>query len=498
MMKLLLSVVGLCLFLSAGAAISRTDKISHELKKELSHKNTAEVMVYLGEEAALQDAAHIEERAERIRFVYESLKKNAQFTQANAIALLEKRKMEYRSYHIVSAIYLPHADLKLLRELSALPEVKRIELNGHYALKMPKTDLSQIDVKKELGDEIPENLKFIGADRVWNELGVRGEGIVIAGQDTGFAWQHPALKRQYRGNVGLKANHNYNWHDSIHTSSFTNNACGTNSLEPCDDSTHGTHTMGTMLGDDGDQNHIGVAPNAQWIGCRNMDQGVGTPASYLECFEYFLAPYPLNGNPRTDGRPDLAPHVINNSWGCPSNEGCRGEEFLQSVRALHAAGILVVVAAGNDGPRCNTVTAPPAIYSGEVVVVAALDHRNGNITSFSSRGPSSWNGGMGANVAAPGSTIRSSVPSGGLGDGLYDYMSGTSMASPHVAGAVALLWSARPDLKGKIAETFRAIEKSATPKTSSQSCGKFPGNQVPNAVFGYGQLNIYNAIKYKE
>ena len=67
-------------------------------------------------------------------------------------------------------------------------------------------------------------------------------------------------------------------------------------------------------------NQIGVAPGAQWIGCRNMDQGWGTPATYMECFEFFLAPYPIGQTP-AEGEPALAPDVINNSWGCPPREG---------------------------------------------------------------------------------------------------------------------------------------------------------------------------------
>jgi len=94
-----------------------------------------------------------------------------------------------------------------------------------------------------------------------------------------------------------------------------------NAPAPCDDMGHGTHVMGTAVGWDGGENRIGVAPGARWIGCRDMDNGFGTPATYLECFEFFLAPYPVNGTPE-QGDPDLAPDVTNNSWSCPPAEGC--------------------------------------------------------------------------------------------------------------------------------------------------------------------------------
>ncbi len=148
--------------------------------------------------------------------------------------------------------------------------------------------------------------------------GYTGQGAVIGGQDTGYDWDHPALKNQYRGWNGASADHDYNWHDAIHV---TGSICGANSPEPCDDDDHGTHTMGTMVGDDGLGNQIGMAPGARWIGCRNMNDGVGTPATYTECYEWFIAPYPVGGTP-DQGDPSKAPDVINNSWGCPPSEGC--------------------------------------------------------------------------------------------------------------------------------------------------------------------------------
>src|SRR5690606_12774389 len=160
------------------------------------------------------------------------------------------------------------------------------------------------------------NITAFGAAKVWEELKVRGEGIVIAGQDTGYEWDHPALKHQYRGNLGRAVNHNYNWHDAIHAPiQRAGNKCGYDLAATCDDNDHGTHTMGTMVGNDGGENQIGVAPAAKWIGCRNMDAGVGTPQTYIECFEYFLAPYPYGANAMMAGDPTKAPHVINNSWG---------------------------------------------------------------------------------------------------------------------------------------------------------------------------------------
>ena len=127
-------------------------------------------------------------------------------------------------------------------------------------------------------------------------LGFTGQNIVVASADTGVRWTHNALKPHYRGWDGQNANHDYNWHDSIHDS--VGNPCGNDSPFPCDDFFHGSHTTGTAIGDDGAGNQIGMAPGAKWIGCRNMDQGNGTPARYIECMEFFLAPYPITATAR--------------------------------------------------------------------------------------------------------------------------------------------------------------------------------------------------------
>jgi subtilisin family serine protease len=168
-------------------------------------------------------------------------------------------------------------------------------------------------------ETVEPGINYTHAPLVWAE-GFFGQGIVVAEADTGFRWTHNAIKPHYRGWDGSTVDHDYNWHDSIHDS--VGNPCGNDSPQPCDDFGHGTHTLGTAIGDDNAGNQIGMAPQAECIGCRNMDQGNGTPARYLECFEFFLAPYPVGGN-TTQGDPSKAPDITSNSWACPSSEGCR-------------------------------------------------------------------------------------------------------------------------------------------------------------------------------
>ncbi|NJN82800.1 MAG: S8 family serine peptidase [Caldilineaceae bacterium] len=250
--------------------------------------------------------------------------------------------------------------------------------------------------------------------------------------------------------------------------------------------------MGTITGGEIDASGriIGMAPDAKWIGCRNMLNGIGTPASYTACFEFMLAPYPQQGDPFLDGQPELGPHVINNSWGCPPFEGCDAESLRQVVETVRAAGKFVVASAGNYGSSCKTVRDPIAIYDASFSVGAhdAL----GGIAGFSSRGPVTEDGSgrRKPDLTAPGVGVLSALP-GGIISGIS---SGTSMAAPHVAGAVALLWSARADLIGEVDLTEQVLLKSATP-VPNNTCDASAEAVTPNNTYGYGRLNILAAVE---
>jgi subtilisin family serine protease len=312
-------------------------------------------------------------------------------------------------------------------------------------------------------------------------MGITGQGVVVGGQDTGYEWYHPELKDSYRGWDGHTVDHNRNWHD----------AWG-NSPTAFDDRNHGTHTMGTAVG-----NTVGMAPDAQWIGCRSMRNGIGNPSAYVECMEFFFAPYPLNGDPFRDGDPSLAPNVVNNSWGCPPEEGCVGPEPIHTaVEVIRAAGIMMVTSAGNDGPACNSIWTPA---NEDAVFSVGASNPQEQIVYFSSRGPVQGNLSK-PDVVAPGVEVVSSIPYGA-----YGLADGTSMASPHVAGLVALMWSANPSLIGDIDMTETIITQSAEPKELTTLCPSETGNtcacgqdqpgQVPNNVYGYGLIDAQMAVK---
>jgi serine protease AprX len=447
----------------------------------------AEFLVILDEQADVHGAGARSSREARLRHAYGALREVAVRTQAGLRAELDVAGVSYRPFYVVNMLAVT-GDRALVTRLAARPEVARIAANPSVRQSLPKPEPDGLQPSALEG--IEWNVAQIDADDVW-AMGYTGQGIVVAGQDTGYDWEHPALVDQYRGYNGVTATHDYNWHDAIHTDdphTPAGNPCGFDSPVPCDDQTHGTHTMGTIVGDDGVGNQIGVAPGARWIGCRNMEQGWGTLATYAECFEFFLAPYPVGGDPFTAGVPSLAPHVINNSWTCPSSEGCDWDSLQAIVENVRAAGIVVVASAGNRGSSCSTVLDPPAIYDAAFSVGASTS--SDGIASFSSRGPVTVDGSgrLKPDVTAPGVGVRSSIP----GE-RYGSKSGTSMAGPHVVGTVALLWSAAPGLVGDVDGTEWLIAQTARPRINS-SCGGEPDGH-PNNVYGWGIVDALAAVQ---
>jgi serine protease AprX len=446
----------------------------------------AEFLVVLADHADLKGAALLKTKREKGRFVYEALWSKARETQQSMLSWLEAGKIEHRSHYIVNMIWV-NGDSNVALALAARPETARVEGNPRIKADierpLPVQPRSPGEVRAEEVQTVEGNINNTRAPEVW-ALGYTGQGVVIAGADTGYRWDHDALKPHYRGWNGSIANHDFNWHDSIHVN---NTDCAADSPQPCDDDGHGTHTVGTAIGDDGSGNQIGMAPGAKWIGCRNMNDGNGTPATYIECMEFFLAPYPLNGTP-AQGDPDKAPDITTNSWACPSSEGCMPGTLQQAVEAQRAAGIMMVVAAGNNGPGCSTVFQPPGHYDA-AYSVGAFDHVTNVIASFSSRGPVTVDGSnrLKPDITAPGVGVRSAS----RGDtNTFFNLSGTSMATPHVAGAVALLWSAQPALRGHVAFAEQILNNAAV-HVSSTSCSS---NGVPNNVYGYGRLDIKSAV----
>lgn len=500
--RLYLAIVGgLLLSLTFPQLVSLASNINQPLSADLAWqtkvdpwvlenaaRGTTEFLIYLREQADLSPAYQLETKSEKGRFVYHVLTEVAERTQPIVIANLLHQGVEYRRFWVANMI-LARGSLSAIQSLAQRSDVLHI-----YANPSVRSDLSIPELNNEIPqtqDGIEWNINLVAAPQVW-AAGVTGQGAVIGGQDTGYDWDHEALINQYRGWDGSTANHDYNWHDAIHAddpNTPSGNPCGFDSLIPCDDYSHGTHTMGTMVGDNGSTRKIGMAPGARWIGCRNMEQGWGKPSTYAECYQWFIAPTRIDGS---DPDPGMAPDVINNSWSCPVREGCTDPNILLTVvENVRAAGIVTVHSAGNNGFQCESVDAPAAIYEPSFTV-GATDSAD-NIANFSSRGPVSIDGSyrLKPNVSAPGIGILSSIP-----NNLYTQNSGTSMAAPHVAGLVALLISGRPELKGQVDSLEDLIEQFALPRTTNyENCGGIPGTQIPNNTYGWGRINAWDSFQ---
>jgi subtilisin family serine protease len=444
-----------------------------------------ECIVVLADRADLTPAAGIPSKLEKGRFVHDALIATARASQAPLLAWLEASDIGHQAFYIVNAV-LVRGDFTTIGAIAERPEVARVEGNPAITnlepVSLTPEEIESLSRDALAPQAIEPGVTSIHAPEVWSG-GHTGQGIVIGGADTGVKWDHPALINKYRGWNGTTASHDYNWHDAIHSGG---GSCGPNSIAPCDDHGHGTHTVGTAVGSDAaGTNQIGVAPGARFIACRNMDQGVGTPARYLECMQWFLAPYPIGGTP-AQGDPSRAPDVTTNSWGCPASEGCATSTLQAAVEAQRAAGILFVASAGNSGSSCSTISDPPSFHDASYTV-GAYSATTGTIASFSSRGPVTADGSnrMKPDLTAPGVSVRSANRSNG-----YSTSSGTSMSAPHVAGAVALLWSAHPFLRHQIQATEDLLNQSAV-DVSVSSCGS---SGVPNHAYGWGRLDIQAAV----
>lgn len=482
---------------TAEAAVS--DRLAAQLAASDGPVNFLVILASQAETRALALAA-TGTTQERAATVYRLLTANAEATQGELRAWLTGQGVPFRPFYIVNMIEVT-GDAALAQALARRSDVARLAANPPVAalnvIAAPGARLWREPWRGLAGaaQELPWGLTYTGAPEVWAQ-GIQGAGIVFGSQDTGVQWDHPALQPAYRGWNGISADHPYDWFDAFGVDFIRAQNCAgdaaTDAQIPCDDYGHGTHTVGTMLGDASAVGGtlLGMAPDAQWIGCRNMTAGIGTPASYAACFQFFLAPYPQNGDPFTDGKPELAPHIINNSWSCPPSEGCDDPNILRRViETSRAAGQFVAASAGNEGTAgCSSIDNPIALYD-DVFTVGSHGY-GGSLSYFSSRGPVTIDGSnrLKPDLVAPGEGVYSTWVNNG-----YTYLQGTSMASPHVAGAVALLWSAFPELVGDIDATEQLLREAATPVPSSR-CGD--GTSVtPNAEYGYGRLNVAAAVQ---
>ncbi|GAB2888646.1 carboxypeptidase regulatory-like domain-containing protein [Streptomyces mayteni] len=448
--------------------------LAPELRAEVAAGEAVEFTVALNETAdlsaldALDDAA---DHAERVTAGYAELREVADRSQAGLRRLLDGSGADYTSHWLVNSLTVTTDDPTLLDALADRPEVR--EIREVPAVRLPEAGARAVTAADDEEADYGWNIPATRAPEVWSGFGTQGEGVVIASIDSGVMFDHPALVDSYRGNLGGGLfSHDHNWFDPAQV-------CGTPSLAPCDNHGHGTHTLGTAVGGATEAfGPIGMAPGATWIAAKGCENRSCTYESLLRSGEWIVAPTDLTG---ADPRPELAPHIVTNSWGSTADDPFY-EEIVDRWRDL---GIFPVFAAGNNGPSCDSLASPgdyPTTFG-----VAAYQP-DGAIARFSSRGTDG--GTAGPSLAAPGVTIVSADGRSLPVEPGYAVMNGTSMAAPHVAGAVALLWSASPELFGRDAATAEALRAGAAPGGDG-GCGT---TSRGDAAFGAGRLDAYAAV----
>jgi subtilisin family serine protease len=446
--------------------------------------NETEFLVFLGEQPDLSAAYQMTDWHARGWYVYRTLHEHANRSQSDLRSWLELRGLPYQPLWIVNAIKVRGTDADV-QTLAARADVAMLRAN--YMMNLPRPEVGAPEAQpaaasfvatEELSGTVEWNIDQIDAERVWQTFGVTGDGVTVATIDSGVFYEHPALREQYRGYRAIgEPEHAYNWYDPSGVSSA-----------PVDDINHGTHVMGTISGRGGgsaERPFVGVAPGIDWIAARGCLNNTCRDSDLIASAQWILAPTDQEGkNPR----PDLRPHVVNNSWASESTN----DFYISYTAAWRAAGIFPVFAAGNSGhAECSTAAAP-GNYT-DVFAVGA-SNTSDTIASFSSIGPGREET-LKPDLVAPGIFIRSTVANTQV---LYAQLQGTSMAAPHVSGAVALLWSANPLLIGDYEATYELLTSTALPRTDTafdnDRYDNCRANDVPNNVYGHGRLDTYAAV----
>lgn len=454
----------------------QTAKLDPQLLTK-SGDSARDAIVILGEQADLSAAYQISDWGARGAYVYTTLRDHAAQTQADLRADLQQRGVAHTALWVVNALLVSAPPAELQR-LSARADVALVRADVLASL--PASTSAQPATISGCSPDQPANpicwgIRTTGADRVWQEFGVDGAGITVATIDTGAYLEHPALAASYRGAAqipGAEPDHRYNWYSPQRVA------------VPFDTNGHGSHVLGILAGGGGasvDQPAIGVAPGADWIAAQGCQFQSCANSDLLLAAQWLLAPTLPDGSA---ARPDLRPMIISNSW-----SGDTGDLWFSGFAAAwRAAGIFPVFAAGNAGPDrpqiCGSVGSPSDYAS--VFAVGATDQSD-TIAAFSLFGPAA-DGRTKPDVVAPGVAI---ISAGLSARQPYRMLQGTSMAAPHVAGVVALLWSANPTLIGDY-ETTAALLRARALRRVDLRCGGVAGEA--NNIYGAGRVQAYTSV----
>ncbi|MCK5126051.1 MAG: S8 family serine peptidase [candidate division Zixibacteria bacterium] len=444
-------------------------EISDNLKSAISGKVSSEfVRVVIVPNSTHNTAAmkasliqRYQTRSERHVAAVSELKEVARTSQADIKTLLTEMVRGNQAQN-VKAFWIDNvieAEIRIsaLQILKEQQNINKIEIYPEI-VSIPTTKSSGLALGATSAES---NLLMVNADVAWAQ-GYDGTGRIVCSFDSGVDGDHPALKSNYRGNKGYAPSEC--WFSPVDTSTYPHYFINSSSRE------HGTHTTGIMIGRDiesGDT--IGVAPGADWIAAATIDiPGV----SIFEAFQWAADP---DGNPNTIS--DL-PDVINNSWGI-TQIGCT-DLLWNLIDNVEALGIVVIFSAGNEGSNASTLRNPGNRADDSLTnfAVGAVSKVDSSIWSHSSRGPSDCDGvSIKPNVVAPGVLIRSSEP-----NNAYVWRTGTSMAAPHVSGAVAILRQKNPN--ATVTQIKTALLNSAVDL----------GEPGLDNTYGWGMIDIAAAL----
>jgi subtilisin family serine protease len=484
---------------SQASALPAKPSVSSEVIDALARDEQPAVLVKFRGQADTSAAYEIKDREQRARYVYEALNELAQRSQAATLQRLQSRfrlntsSGEIQQLWIANSLSIKHLTPAILAELESSPDIESILVEEE--IPAPKSEVQPLITPQPTA--VVSSLTRVKVPEVWSE-GYRGDGIVIANIDTGVRFTHESLVNQYRGKVGEDVfDHQYNWFDPYNLTSV-----------PITTGDHGSHVMGTMVGDNGSTQQIGAAPAAKWVNCLGFG-GLNASASttgLLQCGQWMIAPTATNGDPAT-ADPAKRVDIVNNSWSACTRS--HSDFYDSMIEAWHAAGISAVFANGNNtncsyalNPPVGTVGSPAS--SGIVLAVGSTGASNGIYATHSNKGPTTdlspglpWAAetfgyaDLKPNIVAPGVDIISAYASS---DSTYGTMTGTSMSAPLTAGVIGLMWDAAPCLRGNVARTSTILMETATRiaySTGSPSDG--PGN-IPNQATGWGEINALNAV----
>ncbi len=415
--------------------------------------------------------------------VVAQLRQYAEETQAEVARAFEHDEQPGSGVAVVNSLWITNAmlvefpaDAQVLRSLAAMPGVRRIIPNFELTVIEPERDEAQRDeTDAQIVGDVTWGIDRIEADRVWDELGLTGTGVRVATLDTGVDLDHPDLEGKMLTDDASDPSYPGGWMEFDGSGNLV-------SSEPRDSGTHGTHVSGTIHGGNASGVAIGVAPDAGMMHGMVIPGGSGSFTQVAAGMQWAIAPTDADGNPA--GEPA---DVVNMSLGVAGYY----DEMIAPTEALRAAGAVPAFAIGNQASdSCGVGSSSPGnVYS--AIGVGATDDTDtvadfscGNIidtdAAWGDAAPDYWPANyVTPDLSAPGVMIWSAQPGGG-----YASFNGTSMATPHVAGASALMLSAAPELS--VDQLQNALE-------GTSFWDDRHGEERPNTYFGHGRINAYEA-----